>query len=169
VYFGSTLQTLRDRMKGHRFDYKRNEVLGKHKDIVKDIDGWYIELYENYPCNLNTELIRREGEVMREIDTLNKYIAGGTRGEYRIENADKIKQSNKISCRKNADKYAFKDKEYSIKNADKRKEYRLKNADKRKEDSKQYCLKNADKLKEDRKQYRLKMKLEKQALISIEV
>ena len=41
-----------------------------------------MELHELYPCNTKQELNRREGEVIREIGTLNKYIAGRTKKEY---------------------------------------------------------------------------------------
>jgi len=91
VYVGSTIQELSMRMGGHRAVFKQGKVLGKNKLIVENIEDWYIELHELYPCNYKTELKRREGEVIREIGTLNKNIAGRTKKEYNIENADKIK------------------------------------------------------------------------------
>ena len=70
--------------------------------------------------------------------------------QYRIENADKIKQ-NEIE---NADKNKKRMKQYRIENADKNMEYRIENADKIKE----YRIKNADKLKEQKRQFYLKKK-----------
>jgi len=76
MYVGSTTQSLTRRMSGHRRDYKRNQVLGLPKHIITDISEWYIELYELFPCNLKCELEKREGQIMREIGTLNKNIPG---------------------------------------------------------------------------------------------
>ena len=163
VYVGSTIQPLHRRMYGHRCDWKNNIVLGKHKEIVKDITEWEIELYELFPCNSKTELEIREGQVIKKFSTLNNQIAGRTRKEYLIENADKIKETRKEYCIKNTDKI----KEYNIENADKikeiKKEYRIKNADKIKEyrienvdKRKKYRIENTDKLKEQNKIYRIK-------------
>ena len=162
IYVGSTTAPLCKRMAQHRDKWKLNLVLGRNKEIVKDISDWFIELYENYPCNKLEELTRREGKIIREIGTLNKNIAGRTDKEYYIDNADKIKEYRKEYCIENADKIKEKNKEYNIKNADKIKEYRIGNADKMKEYNKEYNIKNANKIKENRmknadkiKQYRI--------------
>ena len=115
VYVGSTIQELSMRMGGHRADYKAGKILGKNKLIVEDIKDWYIELYELFPCNYKTELKRREGEVIREIGTLNKNIAGRTTQEWFIDNADKMKKHYKEYNIKNADKIKEYNKEYNLK------------------------------------------------------
>jgi len=157
IYVGSTVAPLCKRMAQHRRDWKKEEVLGLHKEIVKDINEWYIELYELFPCNLKCELEKREGEVIRQIGTLNNRIAGRTNKEWRIDNKDKMKEWRI----KNADKIKEHNKEYYIKNADKIKEqnkqYRIEKVDKIKE----YYIDNADKLKEYSKEYRIKKKLAK--------
>ena len=51
IYVGSTCMILCKRMAVHRNDWKKGEVLGRNKEIVTNISQWYIELYENYPCN----------------------------------------------------------------------------------------------------------------------
>jgi len=149
IYVGSTVQTLVHRMRQHRKDYRNNVCLGKHKEIVKEINDWYIELYEEYPCNNFKELTTREGVIIMEIGTLNKNIAGRTKHEYWIEYAEKIKEYSKEYYIDNAEKR----KEYYIKNAEKIKEYRAKNAEKRKEYDIIYRAKNANKLKEQGKEY----------------
>jgi len=71
IYVGSTIEKyLSKRMAKHKsgitcslFQY----VNGKWND-------WYIELYENYPCNNKDLLRKREGEVTRIIDKINKRI-----------------------------------------------------------------------------------------------
>ena len=96
VYVGSTVQSLDERMIHHRNDYKNNIILGKNKDIVKNIDDWSIELYEKYPCKNITELRRREGEIITLIGTLNKNIAGRTKEEYYKKHEVKLKADQKI-------------------------------------------------------------------------
>jgi hypothetical protein len=56
------------------------------------LDNFYIELYENFECNNIEELKTREGEIIRQIGTLNKSIAGRTQKEWGQENQDKIKE-----------------------------------------------------------------------------
>jgi len=114
IYVGSTCMILCKRMTIHRCDWKKGLILGLHKEIVSDIKEWYIELYELFPCNLKCELEKREGEVIRQIGTLNINIAGRSSKEYYIENADKIKEYRI----ENADKIKDYDKEYYIKNAE---------------------------------------------------
>ena len=58
-------------------------------------DDWYIELFEDYPCENKEQLNRREGQIIREIGTLNKKIAGRTGTEYRRDNAEKKNEYSK--------------------------------------------------------------------------
>jgi len=153
IYVGSTCMILCKRMTSHRSKWKKGLDLGRNKEIVKDINEWYIELYENYPCDKVEELTAREGVIIREIGTLNKNIAGRTAKDYYIDNIDKIKEY----YIENADKIKEQKKEYYIDNIDKikenRKEYRIENADKIKEQKKEYYIENADKIKEQLKEY----------------
>ena len=61
-----------------------------------DVENFDIELIENYPCNDVYELRAREGYYIREIGTLNKYVAGRTHQEcvniYSNKNIDKWKE-----------------------------------------------------------------------------
>jgi len=113
IYVGSTCKHyLSDRMGNHRCHYKKNPNTMFY-EIVEDWNDWYIELYENYPCNSKDELTKREGEVIREIGTLNKKRAGlnlppiinGDETEYRkeynkIRNKTKKKEQekSKVKC-----------------------------------------------------------------------
>ena len=64
-----------------------------------DLNDWYITLYEDIECENKEQLLKREGEVIREIGTLNKGIAGGSDTEYnkqtRKELYEKYKDKNK--------------------------------------------------------------------------
>jgi hypothetical protein len=71
IYVGSTTQSLSKRWGNHKSMWKSGNHYPFHK-LIEDIDDWYIELYEERPCNNNDELTRREGQIMREIATLNK-------------------------------------------------------------------------------------------------
>ena len=62
-----------------RIKKNHNRLFYQHID---DWDNWYIELFENFPCNSKEELNKREGEIIREIGTVNKTIAGRTHKEY---------------------------------------------------------------------------------------
>ena len=55
------------------------------------IEKFYIELFENYPCENKDELRKREGEVIREIGTINKHVAGRSKKEWTTENNEKVK------------------------------------------------------------------------------
>ena len=137
IYVGSTINTLSKRFNKHKetCKYCKDKISLYNYIENNDWTDWYIEFYEQYPCNNKKELDRREGQVIREIGTINKNIAGRTKKEYlkeyREQNADKIKEQNK---------------EYYEQNADKIKKYREQNADKIKEKDKKYRENNKEKI-----------------------
>ena len=120
IYVGSTINNLSKRFNNHKAKCKEGKTdLSLFKYIENDDwTDWYIELYENCPCNNKKELERREGQVIREIGTINKYIAGRTFKEYRCENADKIKEIEKNYQTENADKIKERKARYYINNLD---------------------------------------------------
>jgi hypothetical protein len=72
---GSTVKRLCRRMTTHRGHSKRDEHMNKplYQEVNKtNWDDWYIELFEDYPCENKEQLNRREGQIIREIGTLNK-------------------------------------------------------------------------------------------------
>ncbi len=153
IYVGSTIQSLAVRFGGHKKDSKTEECINRllYIEVNNDWTNWYIELYENYSCNNREELLRREGEIIRLIGTLNSKIAGRDQKQYRIDNADKIKEQRKQYRIDNANKI----KHYRIDNVDKIKQYNIDNADKMKQYNKQYYIDSVDKIKEQVKQYRI--------------
>lgn len=165
-YIGSTTQPLSKRFHCHKSKYK-NYLDGKTNyitsfDIIKYGDA-YIELLEAYPCDNKMMLLKREGECIRaEPNCVNKFVAGRTQREYKIDNADKIKEIQKKYQKQNADKVKEYQKQYKEQNSDKVKEYqkeyskqyRDQNVDKIKQYKKQYREQNADKIKEQKKKYR---------------
>jgi len=126
IYVGSTVESLSSRLSKHKFDskLKPQRILYSH---VQDWNDWYIELYEDFACERKEQLLQREGQVIREIGTLNKKIQGRTKQEYK--------------------------KEYDNNNKDKIKEYRNNFKEKRREYDKDYYNNNKDKIKEYHKEY----------------
>ena len=102
IYVGSTCKKyLSDRMGCHRSYCKKNPN-SLFYGLVENWNDWYIELYENFPCGSKNELTKREGEVIRDIGTLNKKRAGlnlppiinGDKTEYQKE-YNKVRDNTK--------------------------------------------------------------------------
>ena len=143
IYVGSTIQSLAVRWGGH----KRHSKVESHKNsliyrtINQDWDNWFIELYELYPCSSKEELCRREGEIIREIGTLNVRVEGQTKTEYM-----------KIFYLENKDKYSENSKKWREENKERNKEngriFEEKNKEKRIQQKKERYEKNRDNLRE---------------------
>jgi len=140
IYAGSTKRTLEERMILHR---ATNEKCATSLyDVVKgDWDNWYIELYEDYPCYNKYQLERREGEVIRQIATINKNIAGRKWKEYYQDNRDNIILWHKKYYQDNRDEIL-----------EKGKKYYNNTRDKRCETSRKYHHNNKDEISEKRKE-----------------
>jgi hypothetical protein len=109
IYVGSTVQSLSERMAKHRYDAIKKPTMCFYQ-YVDDWDNWYIELYENFPCNNKEELNKREGVMIREIGILNKLIAGRTKKEYYEDNKTKLLDIMKQYQQDNKDKTSEKQK-----------------------------------------------------------
>ena len=109
IYVGSTIQPLSKRWYAHKiscFNEKSKEYnMNLYQKIreTNDLQNWFIELYENYPCSSKQELNKREGEVIREIGNLNSVIAGRTMKQYYEENKNIINEYKKEWYEKNKD------------------------------------------------------------------
>ena len=73
VYVGRTISGLK-----YRFIHHKSE-LGSLSEFVRehcdgDWSNWYIELYENFPCENRKELETREGEVQLEFYNKKYYL-----------------------------------------------------------------------------------------------
>ena len=120
VYVGSRTTSLAKRWYWHKQDWKREgHTISVHSAFTKlGIDNFYIELYEECPCENLSQLERREGEVIRSFDhkAYNKNIAGRTIAEYRKDNKQKTVAYNAAYYAKhrgeNVEKKAAYDKQY---------------------------------------------------------
>ena len=96
-YIGSTTEKLSQRMTRHRSDYNRhNDGRRLNKISVFELfdefglDNCKIELVEYCKCETKDELVRREGELIKNSDCVNKQIAGRTKKEYAEENREAL-------------------------------------------------------------------------------
>jgi hypothetical protein len=85
IYIGSTTQPLYKRFSKHKTMYCSSKEIMKFEDC-------YIELLQEFPCANKMQLNRREGELIRSMDCINKNIAGRTDAEYRDEHKTESKQ-----------------------------------------------------------------------------
>ena len=70
----------------------------------------FVRSVQVHPCNNKEILLKREGEIIREIGTLNKEISGRTREEYEKDNTEKLRLQNKLYYKDNADKIGLRQK-----------------------------------------------------------
>ena len=148
IYVGSTITTLGQRFTNHKISKK----CSLYKYVNGDWDNWFIELYENYPCKNKYQLRRREGELIRQIATINKVIPGRNVKEWYKDNREVCLENMKQHYQDNREKI----KEYYQDNREKIKEYGKQryqdNSQKIKEYGKQRYQNNREKIAEKHKQ-----------------
>ena len=138
-YIGSTVQELSMRMCGHRKDYRRfKEGQGSYTTVYKLFDKYHetkcrIELMENYACNSKQELERREGELIRNTECVNKNIAGRTAKERYEDDRDKYLEKFRQYHKNNTERRSEYHKEYRENNKDKLKVQKRKDYENRRE------------------------------------
>ena len=145
-YIGSTTENLCMRMARHRSRYKsflRDDKEGRLRsfEIFNEfgVENCKIELIEYFKCDTLAELLRREGEVIKNTECVNKVVAGRTKKEYREDNRLKIKENDKL---------------YYAENKEQRAEYYKRNKERVKEFYKEYYENNKDKILADKREYR---------------
>jgi hypothetical protein len=84
IYIGSTCQPLYKRFYQHK---KMNDTSSKE---ILDLNDAYIELLENFPCSNRDELKKREGELIRDNNSVNKNVAGRNRCQWYKDNKKTI-------------------------------------------------------------------------------
>ena len=110
IYIGSTSSDLCKRMVKHRSMAKQEPLKTPLHTYMNEhgINNFYIELVEEYTCENIEQLRKREGEIIREIGSLNHRIAGQTKQEYNKEytqqNRDRINQQRNERRRANPEK-----------------------------------------------------------------
>jgi len=131
IYVGSTIEEyLSKRFCKHKTQYSCS--LNKYINDPNNNtcwDEWYIELYEEYPCENKLQLVRRENEIIRERATINKIgfrteeMKKQQDKEYRETHKEEIKERNKLYVENNREKVYKKKAEYNEKNKEHIKNY----------------------------------------------
>ena len=115
IYIGSTTRELAVRKSGHKADYKRY-LKGKFCYVSSfelcQYDDVYIELIEDYPCENKAQLLKREGYWMREMECVNKCIAGRSKNEWRDNNKEFISEKGKIYYEVNKEQISERHRKY---------------------------------------------------------
>jgi len=135
VYYGSTTQTLSQRLTDHIKHYKYyndNKKPFLSSFLVIECEDYKIELVEEYPCNNKQQLNKKEGEYQKANECVNSQIAGRTIKEWHEDNKERV--------------------------AIKQKEYQQDHKEQKAKTAKKYNEKNKDKIREYQKQWRLKQK-----------
>ena len=96
VYVGATCSPLHKRFSEHKKPC--NKLTSKQ---IIDLGDAYIELHEEFPCDNIQQLRKREGEVIRSMDCVNKMIAGRTQKEWVEENKEYVSELNRKNYQKN--------------------------------------------------------------------
>ncbi len=139
VYYGSTVQTLNQRLAEHikhckyynDINYEKTKKYCKSY-IVLECEDYKIELIEEYPCNNRQQLYKKESEYQKNNECVNKRIEGRTLKEWHEDNKERV----------------------AIKN----KEYQQNHKEQKAKTAKKYNEKNREKIYEYHKQWRLKQK-----------
>jgi hypothetical protein len=140
-YYGSTIQTLKDRFSDHKYTYTRY-LNGKCEYTtsfeISKYKSCRIELVENFPCNSKYELEVRESYYIRNFKCVNSRIPRRTQHEYYQDNREKILQYHEEYYQDNKEKYN----EYYQDNREKilqqKKQYREDHREKYNEYNRQY-------------------------------
>jgi hypothetical protein len=91
-YYGSTTQTLSQRLGKHKQDITKSNITSK--EVLQYPDA-RILLVKKFPCNSVEELEAEEAVFIRNNDCVNKCIPQRTRKEYYDDNRDEIIEYNK--------------------------------------------------------------------------
>ena len=147
VYIGATCCELSVRFGQHKST--RNNT--RSKQIIELGDA-YIELIELYPCDSKEELSRREGELIRSMDCVNKQIPGRTQAEWREEKKEELKVNKKQYYQDHKNEIAVKSKKWREEHMEDIKKYYQDHKNEIAVWFKQYYQNHNQKIKEQRKQ-----------------
>jgi hypothetical protein len=98
VYVGSTINTLSQRLSGHKssfklYQYAKSTYITSFEILI--YDNVKIELIELCPCNNKEELLKYEANHIKQMNCVNKNIPGRNKFEWRIDYKDEIQEYNK--------------------------------------------------------------------------
>ena len=141
VYVGSTCQPLSKRFHTHKLNTGYTKT-ANYKIYIKmreiGIDKFYIELFENCPCENWEQLRRKEGEVIRQLGaSLNSRVECRTKSEWYNDKKEDILRKQKENRDNNIVEFREKEKNYINNNKDKKREADRKYREKHNEEIKE--------------------------------
>jgi hypothetical protein len=177
IYIGSTTKEyLSQRMDHHRADYKRQKAYLTAFILFEEygMENCKIELLEAKECTSKEELLQLEGKYIRELECVNKYIAGRTQKEWREDNKEyykkysethkeEIKENKKVYRDEHKEEIKEYQKEYQETHKEEIAEQRKIYSKTHKEQKKLYREAHKEEIKENNKQYYLKKKMEQKS------
>ena len=171
VYVGSTCQPLSKRFAGHKSATQSKGDLHRFLKLPAQIincGGAYIELHEECPCDSKEQLLQREGQVMRELNSGNTRIAGRTNKEYcqdkkemieerrrayREANKEKVQEKTRAYEEANKERIREKKRAYYEANCEKKRAYEEANKERIRERKRAYCEANKGRIREKKCAY----------------
>ena len=174
-YIGSTFISLEKRLQKHKNDKKEYE---EGKDYSGNCASYQIlhnceiQLIEDYPCDSEVELKKREQYHINNNECINIIRSYGRKTNCEYNKKYREKHKEKLKQKRDAKKKEIckRVKEYYQKNKEKikqyHKEYREKNKEHLKQKKKEYNQKNKEHLKQINKEYREKHKEKIKARVS---
>ncbi len=122
VYYGSTTQTISQRLQDHLKEYRLKTKPCK-SFIVLECEDYKIELIEEYSCNNRQQLEKKEGEYQKNNECVNEKIAGRTKTEWYYDNQERLLEKRKNYYQDNVEIERQKNKDYQKNNKEKIKQY----------------------------------------------
>ena len=170
-YIGSTCESLSQRMARHRNKYnsyssrKQQHTRSVYLFDEFGVENCKIELLENFPCETKEQLLRREGEYIKNTECINKQVAGRTRKEYYQDNNEILQKKSNDYYKENTKTCNERSKQYYESHKEETKEYKRQwyeqNKEHRHQKSKEYrqthkediALKNKERYENNKEEY----------------
>ena len=103
VYYGSTIETLAQRLAKHKSSHKNN-LRCCSSILILECEDYKMELVEEYPCNNKQQLEKKEGEYIKNNYCVNKNVVGRTPQEYYEANKEYYQEKSKNYYQENKEK-----------------------------------------------------------------
>ena len=117
-YIGSTTESLSRRMAHHKcsFKYYQQGLINKvcSFDLFDEygVENCKIELVEFYPTNTKEELLKREGEHIKNNECVNKYVSGRTIKQWLEDHKEECKKKQEEYKQRNNEQIRLWKKQY---------------------------------------------------------
>jgi hypothetical protein len=105
VYYGSTCETLSQRLAKHKYSNKLNNEGNMKRycssSLIFECEDYKMELVEEYPSNNKQQLLKKEAEYIKANQCVNPQIPARTNKEWYIDNKERLKIKSKEYAKNN--------------------------------------------------------------------